>query len=247
MTDNFNTNNEENQNDNRTKIIDELFDSLGLDEDIELEEVDYSYKGDTSNLDFESRNNISKEDFDKVLKNRIDYQINRYLETFKTTLEDAFKEGKLVDTIVHLKKLIQEYEESLENKQWLGIRVTPDLNIIFPDYNNFEINFSPITKAVYILFCRHQTINIKQLALYENELTQLLYKLSNTLDLDSIHNTVKDLINPESKSIYTHISRVKNILMQVMGETIASSFIITSDSHGSEIKYIPINNMPSVF
>lgn len=161
-------------------------------------------------------------------------------------MEDSYKEGKLLDTIVQLKKLIQEYEESFNHRDW-EVKVTPELNIIFPYYNHFEINFSPITKAVYILFCRYQTINIKQLAQYEDELTQLLYKLSKAADLDSIHNTVKDLINPESKSIYTHISRVKNTLMQVMGETIAQNYIITSDSHGSEIKYIPINNLPNEF
>lgn len=244
MNDNFYINNEENQNNNRAKVIDELFYSLDFDENVEPEEIDYSYKGDMSNLEFESRNNINKEDFEKVLKNRIDEQISSYLDTFKSTLEVAYKEGKLLDTIVQLKKMIQEYEESLNYKSWLEIKVTPELNIIFPYYNHFEINFSPITKAIYILFCRYQTINIKQMSQYENELTQLLYKLFNAADLDSIHNTVKDLTNPESKSIYTHISRVKNTLMQVMGETIAKNYIITSDSHGSEIKYIPINNLP---
>ncbi|MDR7830858.1 hypothetical protein PG593_07540 [Riemerella anatipestifer] len=246
MVDNFNINNENIKDNYNKSLMDELFNSLGLDEDIDVQDIDYSYREDRRDLVFNSIHNY-RQDFDEVLKNRIDKQISGYLEIFRTTLEDAYKDGKLVDTIVHLKKMIQEYEDSLNENHCSEIRVTPDLNIIFPEYNNFEINFSPITKAVYILFCKHQTINIKQLALYENELTQLLYKLSNTADLDSIHNTVKDLVNPESKSIYTHISRVKNTLTQVMGETIAKSYIIISDYHGSEIKYIPINNMPPAF
>ena len=222
----------------KKNLTDEILNSIGFDESNDQ----FNYDIPLFLGDFESRfNRKYKDDFEEILNNRLKEKKAKYLEQFKGILDDAQENNVLYDILVHFRRTLDEYEISRTNDYFSPINVTEDLKIVFPNFQDFEISFSPITQVVYILFTLHpEGINIKELAKYENEILELFYKLSQTTNLDSIYKSVQDLINPERKAIYTHISRIKSTLFEIMGETIAKSYIITSEKFGSELKFIPI-------
>jgi hypothetical protein len=121
------------------------------------------------------------------------------------------------------------------------IAISNDYRIVLPHFDNLEIQLSHLTKAVYILFYNNPYgINIKELYNYKKELENLYSKISNQLDYDKMMQSIEDLVKPESKAIYTHISRIKSAFYKQMDFVYAKNFIVAGGTFGDDFKYISI-------
>ncbi|MFY8161210.1 MAG: hypothetical protein ACOVNU_07755, partial [Candidatus Kapaibacteriota bacterium] len=69
-------------------------------------------------------------------------------------------------------------------------------------------------------------INLKELKTYRKELLTIYTSVSNQLDYDKMAKSIDDVINLETKAIYTHLSRIKSAYYKIMDESIARNYII---------------------
>ena len=75
---------------------------------------------------------------------------------------------------------------------------------------------------------------------FKDNLFEIYLKISPLSDLDKINKSVEDIVNVETKAIYTHISRVKSAFLKLMDYKFAKHYIIDGESHGSSFKGISI-------
>ena len=161
-------------------------------------------------------------------------QINSQIEALKNS-------GQLIVALPILKKILDSSVNAIDLRQVSTIQVDENYNIVLPYFNNLEVPLSHLTKVVYLLFYYNPNgIDIKELHLYEAELKELYLKVSNQLDYDKMVQSISDLVSPDSKAIYTHISRIKSAFYKLMDKFYADNYIIVGEGFGSSSKYIPI-------
>ena len=82
----------------------------------------------------------------------------------------------------------------------------------------------------YFLFLKHpEGINLKELSNYKKELLTLYKSVSNQLDYDKMAKSIVDVINLETKAIYTHLSRIKSAFYKIMDASHANHYIISGN------------------
>jgi hypothetical protein len=107
------------------------------------------------------------------------------------------------------------------------ISIDADYNITLPDYNNMCIEMAPMTKAVYLLFLRHEEgIRFKELPDYRNELTALYWDLIESDDEENVKATVARVTDPFSNAINEHCSRIKTAFTLKFEPSLASNYYI---------------------
>jgi hypothetical protein len=107
------------------------------------------------------------------------------------------------------------------------ISIDADYNIFLPDYNNMCIEMAPMTKAVYLLFLRHEEgIRFKELPDYRNELTALYWDLIDSDDEENVKATVARVTDPFSNAINEHCSRIKTAFTLKFEPSLASNYYI---------------------
>ena len=107
--------------------------------------------------------------------------------------------------------------------------ITKDYRFILADYNHQEVELQPVHKAVYLLFLAHpEGIEFKQLANYREELTQYYMATAKLMDKEKILEGVDHLVNPLDNAINEKCSRIKKVFLEMMDESPASYYIISS-------------------
>lgn len=160
------------------------------------------------------------------------------IKEIQKQLYDLKQSGQLLFVLPALKQILNNEANSITKSDLL---IDDDFRILMPKFNNLEIQLSHLTKAVYVLFCKNpQGINIKQLHLYKKQLLELYSNISYQIDYDKIQQSVNDLVKPESKAIYTHVSRIKSAFCKQMDFEFAKNYIVTGSTFGSDMKYISI-------
>lgn len=170
----------------------------------------------------------------------LDEDAKEKIREIQNQLIDLKNSGQLLFALPILKNILNE-ASAIQLNSVSRIQIGSNYKISLPYFNNLEIQLSHLTKAVYILFYNNpKGINIKELYKYKNELLSLYSRISNQLDYDKMRQSIEDLVNPESKSIYTHISRIKSAFCKQMDYLYAKHYIIDGASHGNDLKYILI-------
>ena len=107
--------------------------------------------------------------------------------------------------------------------------ITKDYRFILIDYDNREIELTPVHKAVYMLFLNHpEGIEFKQLADYREELLGYYMRTARMMDKQAIEESVDKLINPLNNSINEKCSRIKNVFLSMMDRYTADFYIVSS-------------------
>ena len=107
--------------------------------------------------------------------------------------------------------------------------ITKDYRFILTDYDNREIELTPVHKAVYLLFLNHpEGIEFKQLADYREELLGYYMRTARMMDKQAIEESVDKLINPLNNSINEKCSRIKNVFLSMMDRYTADFYIVSS-------------------
>lgn len=97
--------------------------------------------------------------------------------------------------------------------------------------NTVEVQLSPVHRAVYLLFLRHEEgIEFKRLDEYRDELLSIYDRIFPDGDKAKMHETVDRLTNPLDNAINEKCSRIKSAFTALMDDYSASYYIIGSQS-----------------
>ncbi|MFV8324685.1 hypothetical protein [Flavobacterium sp. ZS1P14] len=159
----------------------------------------------------------------------------------QSQLRELRDSGQLLLALPILKDILNSEANRINLNSVSKVLIMSNYRIVLPYFDNLEIQLSHLTKAVYILFYNNpQGINIKELYKYKKELLDLYSNISYQIDYDKIQQSIEDLVNPESKAIYTHISRIKAAFYKQMYYVYAKNYIVSGKNFGDDFKYIPI-------
>ena len=126
---------------------------------------------------------------------------------------------------------VEEYvlKQLVEPKYKLScLHITKDYRIFLPDYNNIEIQMTPLPKAVYLLFLNHpEGILFKNLPDYRQELETIYYAITHRLDDEKIKESIMRVTDPTDNSINEKCSRIREAFLSHFTEELAKKYYIT--------------------
>lgn len=166
---------------------------------------------------------------------------------------DEIREEDVRDTIEELERNIErlrlygvpltaivEFVSKYETVSRL--RITDDLRIFLPDYNNREVKIPALYKAVYFLFLNHpEGIVLKQMENYHSELANYYKQTSGAECLTPrMINSLNHLEAPGGDAIQVALSKIKIYFKGVIDEHLARHYCIVGSP--SEPYKIPLDN-----
>ncbi len=106
--------------------------------------------------------------------------------------------------------------------------ITPEYDILLPDYGKAPIEMSPLPKAVFLLFLKHEEgIYFKELMDYRQELKTIYAELTNRISDDVVNESLDKVTDPTANAINEKCSRIKEAFVMRMDERIAEHYYIT--------------------
>lgn len=119
-------------------------------------------------------------------------------------------------------------ELTKEEKTLSRLFITSDYRIFLPEYNNAEVKLHPLPKALFILFLRHpEGIVLKEMADYFTELLSIYKVIVGDKYQEKAKRSLERICNPLDNSINEKISRINEVLRQLMDEAIAVQYFIS--------------------
>ena len=122
--------------------------------------------------------------------------------------------------------------ENEQNKIFQPSQLVLDDNfrIFLPDFNNMEIEMTPLPKALFILFLRHpEGINLKSLIDYKIELLEIYKLLSYRETYFDMVESVNRICNPFEGSINEKLSRIKEAFLKKISMDTAKHYIVKGE------------------
>lgn len=115
------------------------------------------------------------------------------------------------------------------NKEKLSrLHITRDFRIFLPDYNNMEIEMTPLPKTVFILFLRHpEGIAFKCLPDYREELKEIYLKMKPAGWTAAVEHSIKALTDPFDNSINEKCARIREVFLGKFKEHLAENYFVT--------------------
>lgn len=115
------------------------------------------------------------------------------------------------------------------NKEKLSrLLITRDFRIFLPDYNNMEIEMTPLPKAVFILFLKHpEGIVFKWLPDYREELKEIYLKMKPAGWTAAVEQSIKALTDPYNNSINEKCARIREAFVGKFKEHLAENYFVT--------------------
>ena len=142
----------------------------------------------------------------------------------------ALREAGRTDLLLHAIgiPLLEELHIEAARGRLSRLTITKDFRFLLTDYDNQEVELQPVHKAVYLLFLNHpEGIEFKCLSEYRHELLAIYKKMSRSIELHRIEESVERLTNPLDNAINEKCSRIKNAFLKLMDEYSASYYIIS--------------------
>jgi len=131
--------------------------------------------------------------------------------------------------------LLKEIGNELFGKENVAFKpsrliIDEDFKIFLPDFNNMEIEMTPLPKSLFILFLRHQEgIYLKSLIDYKKELLEIYKLLSYRETYFEMVESIERICNPLEGSINEKLSRVKEAFLKRISKDNAKYYIITGE------------------
>lgn len=169
----------------------------------------------------------------------LEEETKAYIEQIACNLEQIKETGQFLLVLPILNRLLKE-KASLVQKELSPIVIDADYNITFPKYPHVTLAVPALTKAIYVLFYRHPNgIYLGELSRYKQELKRIYLDISLQHNYERLTQTIESIVAPDSKAIYPHLSRIKNVLYEQFCESIAVHYCIVSSRKDKDLKYIP--------
>ena len=124
--------------------------------------------------------------------------------------------------------LLEELRIEAARAKLSRLLITKDYRFYLVDYDNKEVEMSPVHKAVYLLFLNHpEGIEFKRLSDYRVELTRYYMSTARLMDKEKIVEGINHLVNPLDNAINEKCSRIKKVFLSMMDEYAASYYFIS--------------------
>ena len=124
--------------------------------------------------------------------------------------------------------LLEELRMEAARAKLSRLHITKDYRFFLVDYDNREVEMTPVHMAVYLLFLNHpEGIEFKRLSDYREELLQYYMATAKLMDKETIRESVDMLVNPLNNSINEKCSRIKSIFLGMMDQYTANYYIIS--------------------
>ena len=173
------------------------------------------------------------------LSEKLDEEATEIVADFKEKLAALADSGQLLFIVPILKDLLNKQTEKIDFNNISKIQIDKQNRILLP-YFKKEVELSHLTKSVYFLFLKHpEGINLKEHENIKKELLTIYISVSNQLDHDKLIKSVEDVVNLETKAIYTHLSRIKSAFYKIMDATHANHYIVSGS--GEENRKVLFN------
>jgi hypothetical protein len=170
---------------------------------------------------------------------QLDDDAKEVVQELENKLADLKDSGQLLFLIPVLKDLLNKQSQKIDFNSISKIEIDYQNKIQLP-YFKKEVELSHLTKAIYFLFLKHpEGINLKDIGNYKKELLTIYTSVSNQLDYDKMAKSIDDIINLETKAIYTHLSRIKSAFYKIMDASFAKYYIVSGS--GEEERVVLFN------
>lgn len=169
---------------------------------------------------FEKKYCLADENFDSIDFN---IEILSYIRNLKLSGVEEFVLKCMVPTDNKLSRIV----------------ITPKYEILLPDYGDMVIEMSPLPKAVFLLFLKHEEgIYFKALSDYRDELQTIYSKITNRVSDSVINKSIEQITDPTRNAINEKCSRIREAFLIKMDDAIAKNYYINGNR--GEIKKIDI-------
>lgn len=106
--------------------------------------------------------------------------------------------------------------------------ITPKYEVLLPDFGNMPIKMSPMPKALFLLFLKHEEgIVFKNLVDYREELRAIYSKITNRTSPDVIDDNLDHVTDPSRNTINEKCSRIREAFIGRMDERLAKYYYVT--------------------
>ncbi len=124
-----------------------------------------------------------------------------------------------------------------EKERLSKLLITKDYHIFLPDYDNMEIQMTPLPKAVFLFFLNHpEGVMFSYLPDYREELLDIYRKVKGPFfNLSSAKKTIEDVTDPLKNSINENCSRIREAFVSQFDEHLAR-FYYVDGQRGEEKK-----------
>lgn len=158
---------------------------------------------------------------------QLDEEAKEIVQDLENKLKELKDSGQLLFLIPVLKDLLNKQSHTIDFNSISKMEIDYQNKIQLP-YFKKEVELSHLTKSIYFLFLKHpEGINLKKLGNYKKELLTIYKTVSNQLDYDKMAKSIDDVINLETKAIYTHLSRIKSAFYKIMDASFAKYYIVS--------------------
>lgn len=158
---------------------------------------------------------------------QLDEEAKEIVQDLENKLKELKDSGQLLFLIPVLKDLLNKQSHTIDFNSISKMEIDYQNKIQLP-YFKKEVELSHLTKSIYFLFLKHpEGINLKELGNYKKELLTIYNSVSNQLDYDKMAKSIDDVINLETKAIYTHLSRIKSAFYKIMDASFVKYYIVS--------------------
>lgn len=113
--------------------------------------------------------------------------------------------------------------------------------ISLPDYDNLEIEMTPLPKTLYLFFLKHpEGIMLHNLVDHKNELLSIYSRITNSSNTFEIRKRIHDMTDIRKNSLNEKCSRIKEAFVIKMDDAIARNYYISGGR--GEVKRILLNS-----
>ena len=173
------------------------------------------------------------------LTEQLDDNTKELVKDIENRLTELKDSGQLLFLIPILKDLLNKQSQKIDFNSLSKMEIDYQ-NKIQLLYFKKEVELSHLTKSIYFLFLKHpEGINLRELGNYKKELLTIYTSVSNQLDYDKMAKSIDDVINIETKAIYTHLSRIKSAFYKIMDASFAKYYIVSGS--GEEERKVLFN------
>ena len=170
--------------------------------------------------------------------NNVTDELNKTIAAINSLDSEKLVIASLIYIIKNLKdtqpmvceKLNRVLFDAISNTNQLLSRILIDkrYRIFLSDYNNLEIELSPLPKTLFIFLLRHpEGVILKELYLHRKELIDIYGEIGNRLDKSVIQKSIYEMTSAKSNSINEKCSRIKEAFVAKVADHIACNYYIT--------------------
>lgn len=155
----------------------------------------------------------------------LDEETRESVKEILDRLEHLNQSGQFLSILPILERQISQIRE--QTKVALSsLYIKADYRMFLSDYRNTEVKLSHLTKSLYFLFLKNDSIDLEEITELEGELLVIYKHISNQEKLDIMQERVSQLLKNENNELYVHFSRIKSAFCKIVDKSIASHYYI---------------------